>query len=78
MNFKIGETIVCVSPIDEIAKDEMYTIKEIHYVLGAFAFEIMEVDRYISFYNWRFRKLDYDFANNLLETIKEDMLCTEQ
>lgn len=75
MGFKIGEKVVCVKAIDGLIKGEIYTVKS----LMEIAMRVIEYDEstevhYIHYYNWRFRKVDYKFADELLKTLEQDLV----
>lgn len=79
-NFKKGEKVVCINPIEELVKHEIYTIYEIYkgwnpngiIVDGFVLLEILSKDG-DGFMSSRFRKLDYEFAENLLKEISESV-----
>ena len=84
--FKIGEKVVCIddsigfaSGLKTLKLNEIYTIKSIRSSTGALAFKEIEAPLTSSGYYsaHRFRKLDYDFAENILNKIKEE-LCIDQ
>lgn len=82
-NFKIGEKVVCVDPCKELVKNQIYTIRGIYKSVngtdyGVYLEEIIgEFSNYwekeIGYNVNRFRKLDYEFAENLLAEISEAM-----
>lgn len=74
-NFKIGEKVVCVDPIDELLKGEIYTVEGFNSYDGGLILKEVKskVGRKGAFKKERFRKLDYDFAENLLTEISEAM-----
>lgn len=76
MNFKLGEKVVCINPVDGLIKNEIYTIKFIY--KNAFNFyehnKTTPDEGIIVYYNWRFRKLDYDFVDSVCEMIEQDNL----
>jgi len=71
-NFKIGEKVVCVKPIDELIMGEYYTISYIGEFGNIKVLESSPCGDYIYFWDWRFRKLDHQFAEDVCaELIKE-------
>lgn len=84
--FKIGEKVVCIDDSEGFASGlktltihEIYTIKSIRSCTGALTFKEIEAP-YLSsgFYSAnRFRKLDYQFTENLLAKIKEEVFNDE-
>ena len=72
----------------KIKRNEIYTIREIYIsqINGGEIFNLEEVigeicpfwGREIGYYSVRFRKLDYDFAENLLAEIKEQVQFEHQ
>ncbi|MCM8906799.1 hypothetical protein [Tenacibaculum finnmarkense] len=69
--FKKGDKVVCVKPIDDLVKDEIYTINE----FDSIGVSVVETQPYLAnmFYGFRFRKLDYSFADELLANIKKQV-----
>ena len=76
--YKIGEKVVCIndsigylSNIKSLLINEIYTIKSIRKETGALAFnEITAPINSSGFFNSnRFRKLDYEFAEDCLKNI---------
>lgn len=79
-NFKIGEKVVCIDPTEGLVKNEIYTIFEVYkgwnpeniIVDGLVLYEILSKNG-DGFQASRFRKLDYEFAENLLKEISESV-----
>jgi len=76
-NFKKGEKIVCIdnkNGAEELEEKQIYTIA---YIVednqGRSGFILREFGKFDAYYSWRFRKLDYDFAENLLKEISESV-----
>ena len=79
-NFKIGEKVVCIEPIDNLVKGQIYTIERFRELNGLLGIHVKELEPKMNemggwtYYNIeRFRKLDHDFAENLLKEISEAM-----
>jgi len=76
-NFKIGEKVVCVdnkNGAEELIEKEMYTINLIAVSdTGQIGFVLNGLHQFEAYYEWRFRKLDYEFAENLLKEISESV-----
>ena len=67
-NFKIGEKVVCIDPIGGLVRNEIYTIEGFNsYDNGLILKEIKGIKYVGAFKIFRFRKLDYEFAENLLK-----------
>ena len=80
--YKIGEKVVCIndsigysSGIKSLIINEIYTIKSIRKETGALSFnEITAPINSSGFYNSnRFRKLDYEFAEECLKYITKQV-----
>lgn len=73
-NFKIGEKVVCVDDKKQrfggLILNEIYEVSEIHPFK-----KVLKIKGIVDYYHWnyRFRKLDHDFAENLLKEIIEAM-----
>ncbi len=76
-NFKVGEKVVCVEPIDGLVKNEIYTI-ETTTSIGVSLLEQSPAPPCIWFYKWRFRKLDHQFSEDviaeIIKQVKEESL----
>ena len=74
-NFKIGQKVVCVKPIDSLVKNEIYTIlsvlpprfKDCGIVLKEVKCEFFPY----AFKSSRFRPLDHQFAEDVIKMICE-------
>jgi methyl coenzyme M reductase gamma subunit len=71
--FKIGEKVVCINPSSNLIKGQIYTV--IYYSQFSDSILVAETQPTKNVYFWgnRFRKLDYEFADNLLAEISEAM-----
>lgn len=70
MAFKVGDRVVCVYPVDNLVKNEVYTISFLEKnfcILVELEFE----PEFECYYLYRFRKLDYDFVEEVLKQIKQ-------
>lgn len=76
--FKIGQKVVCVkaTPSGSLKEDEIYTITWVGKGdMGCDAVEVAETrptGGMENFYSWRFRAIDDDWVDELLESIKAD------
>lgn len=75
--FAIGEKVVCIdntNGAEELVKNEIYTI---YFIVpdenGLIGLVLCGFDPYDAYYSYRFRKLDYSFADNLLEEITKSV-----
>lgn len=77
--FKIGEKIVCVDPSISLVKGEIYTVKIIRACTGGIMLkEVKTAPIYNGYFHWwRFRKLDYDFAEQVLFRIADQVKIEE-
>jgi len=78
--FKIGENVVCIKPVLRLIKGEIYTIQgfqnDFPPSIGIYVEELNEPHFFYGKWSYninRFRKLDYEFADNILEEITEAM-----
>ena len=71
--FKTGEQVVCIKPTGNLVKNEIYTIASIIFDgRGITVIETQNTLFYAGFHSWRFRKLDYQFVEEVLEMIIEE------
>jgi len=78
-NFKIGEKVVCIdnkNGAEELIEKEIYTINLIVSNDIGTGFILDGLHQFDAYYQWRFRKLDYEFAEKLLKEITENQLQT--
>jgi len=85
-NFKVGEKVVCVEPIDHLVKNQIYTVKSILQKNGEVGILVEELEpiptgilKGYYFYNVnRFRKLDHQFSEDviaeIIKQVKEESL----
>lgn len=73
--FQVGEKVVCVDNTGalELVRNEIYTVacycKDKNSIYGVILMELNPEDGYFC---WRFRKLDYSFAENLLKELNTE------
>lgn len=72
-NFKIGEKVVCVEPTEELVKGEIYTISFVGQAGNVKVFEATPIGYYLYFWEWRFRKLDHQFSEDLCAQLIKEM-----
>lgn len=79
--FAIGEKVVCIdntNVAEELVKNEIYTID---FIIpdenGLIGLVLNGFDPYAAYYSYRFRKLDYNFSDNLLEEITRSVLSEQ-
>lgn len=76
--FKIGQKVVCVRPTlsGSLKKNEIYTITWVGKGdMGCDAVEVAETrptEGMENFYSWRFRAIDDDWVDEVLERINAD------
>ena len=76
--FKIGEKVVCINPIGNLTENKIYTVEGFNsYDNGLILKEIKSIKYVGAFKSFRFRKLDYEFAENLLSEIAKDFMKEE-
>jgi len=72
--FKIGEKIVCIDPSISLVRNEIYTIFNIKSDGGLMLHEVEPITIDCNgFKPERFRKIDYDFAENVLAKLIEEV-----
>jgi hypothetical protein len=72
--FKIGEKVVCINDQSGWLSAEKKLVKgEIYEVLQVMDKDIVVIPNDAGWDKSRFRKLDYEFAENLLEKIKQEV-----
>ncbi len=75
MSFKIGEPVVCIKPTGNLVKNEIYTIAMVR--LNGECINVIEAQNHLGYdgyHSWRFRKLDYDFVEEVLEMVMDEQL----
>lgn len=73
-NFKKGQKIVCIKPIDDLIKGEIYTVEFISVnrsSAGVVLEEIKSIGYEGGFLSFRFRPLDESFSDKIETYIKE-------
>ena len=77
MNFRRGQKVVCVKASRDLTKGEIYTISS---CIGDEAVTVKEVkpsDGCIGFWQWRFRPVDDEWADVILNKIIEEINADE-
>ncbi len=72
--FKIGEKVVCVKESISLKKNEIYTISFLGIAPSGHEYVLLNEQQSscpYGFHVWRFRKLDYQFAENLLAELTQ-------
>lgn len=73
-NFKIGEKVVCIDATGDLTKNEIYTIIGFNNYDNGLILQEIKSPKYLgAFKSFRFRKIDYEFAENLLKEISESV-----
>lgn len=80
--FKIGQKVVCVEPSPTLVKNEIYTITWVGEcrVTGALGVRVKEAEprpQFLNFNYWRFREIDVDWVDEVLEKVVESIEQTE-
>lgn len=73
-NFKAGQKIVCIKPIDDLIKGEIYTVEFIsvsRFGSGVVLEEIKSIGYEGGFLSSRFRPIDESFGEKIETYIKE-------
>jgi len=72
-NFKVGEKVVCVMPIDDLVLNDIYTISGLVKGSNGNGVRLLEVyTDWLGFNVNRFRKLDTQFAEDICAKIIEE------
>ena len=77
MNFRRGQKVVCVKASRDLTKGEIYTISS---CIGDEAVTVKEVqptDGCIGFWKWRFKPVDDEWANAILNKISQEINADE-
>lgn len=72
---KVGQKVVCIKAAGSLIDKEIYTISSIEKKDYGTAVQVVEVKNgsgYIGFHIWRFREIDTNWVDSLLEGISED------
>lgn len=80
--FKIGQKVVCVEPSVTLIKNEIYTITWVGKCTrsGALGVRVKEAQprpQFLNFHYWRFREIDTDWVDEVLEKVVEKIEQTE-
>ena len=78
-NFKVGEKVVCINPVHNLIKNEIYTVSCIFEKFGEYGILVSELQPIATgilnglyYYSInRFRKLDHQFAEDLCKELAE-------
>ena len=88
-NFKVGEKLVCVEPVNELVKNEIYTVRGMYISTYDPSQTVLYLEGIIGEYSYlhkkeigyrasRFRKLDHQFSEDviaeIIKQVKEESL----